>query len=187
MLYDEKVTVIWISQLAGTKWILPLDFNNVLWDNNLTAAFSKWLKKKWRTWTNGHKYSMTLIKPVLEQLLPALGWGRLPAGGRQHGGLLFPVCGPLMEPAEIQQLPSPLPTSPKTGEAVRWLITGFVHSLHTLPKEPQRENKCLAWKRVQLQITLPAGCRNLGSFVAGSPSGAEPVLLGTGWQSLVVP
>lgn len=187
MLYDEKVTVIWISQLAGTKWILPLDFNKVLWDNNLTAAFSKWLKKKWRTWRNGHKYSMTLIKPVLEQLLPARGWGRLPAGGRQHGGLLFPVCGPLMEPAEIQQLPSPLPTSPKTGEAVRWLITGFVHSLHTLSKEPQRENKCLARKRVQLQITLPAGCRNLGSFVVGSPSGAEPVLLGTGRQSLVVP
>lgn len=46
MLYDENIAVIWNTQLASSKRILPLDFNNVLWDDNLTAAFSKrWLKK----------------------------------------------------------------------------------------------------------------------------------------------
>lgn len=101
MLYDDKVTVIWNIHLASTKWLLPLDFNNVLWDDHLTAAFSKrWSKIKRRAWRNGHKLATTLIKTVLEQLLPALGWGRLPAG-RQRGGLLLPFCGPLMELAEI--------------------------------------------------------------------------------------
>lgn len=57
----------------------------------------------------------TLIKPVLEQLLPALGQGRLPAG-RQHKGELLPVCIPLMEPAETQKLDSYSPTTLKQGE-----------------------------------------------------------------------
>lgn len=128
----------------------------------------------------------TLIKPVLEQLLPALGQGRLPVG-RQRGGSLLPVCGPLMELAEIQQLSSHLPTSPETWEAVRPPSTGSTCSLRMLPKDPLRENRCLTWKRVQLQIMLCAGCRNLGSFAAGSPFGAGTVLLGTGPQSAIVP
>lgn len=187
MLYDEQVTVIWNTQLASTKWVLPLGFSSVLRDNHLTAAFAKCrLRIKRRTWRNGHKLATTLIKTVLEQLLPALGRGRLPAG-KQHGGSLLPVCGPLMDPAGIQRLPSHSPTSPETGEAARRLSTGSMRSPRTLPKEPQRENKCLSWKRVQLQITLCAGCRNLGSFAAGSLSRAGMVLLGTSPQCATVP